>query len=248
MAFKFILDEPDLLKDCVIASSSLLNEAVLTVDSNGVSLVSMDSANVALVEFNILAGAFRELEASEKTEFGVNMSDLVSVMRRVKSTETLEMSMDDGMLSIKISGNAKRAFQIPLIDVKKETKIPQLEFPASIEIKAEFLEDGISDAEIISDAVIFEADPDSFKIRSRGDNRTAELQMQKGEDGIVSLEAKDHVKSTFSLDYLKKMIKASKISDVASVKIGNDYPLRMTFTVLDKAHIGFVLAPRIEND
>jgi proliferating cell nuclear antigen len=156
--------------------------------------------------------------------------------------------MNDGMLSMKIFGNAKRAFQIPLIDVKKETKIPQLDFPASIEIKASFLEDGISDAEIISDAVILEADPDSFTIRSRGDNRTAELKMQKGEDGIVSLEAKDHVKSTFSLDYLKKMIKASKISDVASVRIGNDYPLRMTFTVIDKAHIGFVLAPRIEND
>jgi len=132
--------------------------------------------------------------------------------------------------------------------LKHETKTPKLEFPANLQIRSMILEDGISDAELISDAVTFEADPDKFTMRTEGDSRRTELNLEKGNDSLVKLDTKDHVKSTFPLDYLRKMSKAAKLSDNVSIQIGNDYPMRMDFTVVDKVQLGFVLAPRIENE
>ena len=116
------------------------------------------------------------------------------------------------------------------------------------QLKSMILEDGISDAELISDAVTLEADPDNFTMRTEGDSRRAELKLEKGNESLVNLNAKDHVKSTFPLDYLRKMSKAAKLADDVTIKLGNDYPMRMDFTVVDKVQLGFVLAPRIESE
>jgi len=44
-----------------------------------------------------------------------------------------------------------------------------------------------------------------------------------------------------------KFIKAGKISDKVIVNFSDDYPLRLDFPG-EKMGIGFVLAPRVEND
>jgi len=47
---------------------------------------------------------------------------------------------------------------------------------------------------------------------------------------------------------MKKMIKASKLADKVAIGMGNDYPMRIDFKVIDKLLLGFVLAPRIESE
>ncbi len=54
-------------------------------------------------------------------------------------------------------------------------------------------------------------------------------------------------KSKYSLEYLMKFIKAAKISESVVIKFADDYPLKLDFPG-EKMGIGFVLAPRVEND
>jgi len=44
-----------------------------------------------------------------------------------------------------------------------------------------------------------------------------------------------------------KFIKAAKLTDKVSVKFGDEYPLRLDFAG-ERMGLGFVLAPRSEND
>ena len=48
-------------------------------------------------------------------------------------------------------------------------------------------------------------------------------------------------------EYLMKFIKAGKISDKVIINFSDDYPLRLDFPG-EKMGLGFVLAPRVEND
>lgn len=246
--FKAVLDESELLKDSINAVANLLNEGTFKLTKSGIELRSMDSANVAMIDLKLLASAFRSFDIDADTEIGINIADLTSVLKRAKPTESVSLELKNNSLNIEFSGGVKRAFNIPLLDLKSESKSPSLNFPASIELKTDVIEDGISDAEIVSDAVILEADPDSFIMRAEGESRKAELKLEKGNEALVNLKAKDHVKSTFPLDYLRKMSKAAKLADTAILQIGNDYPLRMDFRVVDKIQLGFVLAPRIESE
>lgn len=246
--FKAVLDESELLKDSINAVANLLNEGIFKLTKSGIELKSMDSANVAMIDLKLLASAFRSFDLDKDTEIGVNIADLTSVLRRVKPTESVSLELKDNSLHIEFTGGVKRAFNIPLLDLKGESKSPSLNFPVSVELKTDVIEDGINDAEIVSDAVVLEADPDTFIMRAEGESRKAELKLEKGNDAMVDLKAKDHVKSTFPLDYLRKMSKAAKLADTAILQIGNDYPLRMDFRVVDKIQLGFVLAPRIESE
>ena len=44
------------------------------------------------------------------------------------------------------------------------------------------------------------------------------------------------------------MIGAKKLADTVTVKLGQDFPMRMEFTQPDQAQLNFVLAPRIEEE
>ncbi len=246
--FKLVIDDSSLLKNSINAVSALLSEAVFKITKAGIELRAMDTANVAMVDMKILASAFRTFDVANDTELAVNVADLTSVLKRAKATDSVSLELKDNQLVVELSGGAKRSFNIPLLDIKQEQKVPALEFPVSIKIKTETIEDGICDAEIVGDAIIFEADPDTFIIRASGNNRKAELKIEKGNDAIIELKAKDHVKSVFPLDYLKKFIKAGSLSNEATLQLGNEYPMRLDFKVLDKIQLGFILAPRIESE
>ena len=58
----------------------------------------------------------------------------------------------------------------------------------------------------------------------------------------------DDVASKYSIDYLKKIIKGSKLSDSVVVQFGQDYPLRIDYNVIDKMSLSFILAPRVSGD
>ncbi|MDP7282628.1 MAG: proliferating cell nuclear antigen (pcna) [Candidatus Undinarchaeales archaeon] len=246
--FKAVIQDSELLKDSINAVSNLLNEGVFRVTKNGMELTSMDSANVAMVDMKILSSAFSEFTVEEDVGIGVNIVEFTNILKRAKATDTITLELEDNTLHISFAGGFNRAFKVPLLDLKHEAKTPNLEFPVDVQIRSVILEDGISDAELISDAVTLEADPDNFIMRTEGDSRKAELKLEKGNDALVGLNAKDHVKSTFPLDYLRKMSKAAKLADSVTIKLGNDYPMRMDFTVVDKVQLGFVLAPRIESE
>ena len=248
LKFKVVLDEPDLLRDSIGAVSNLINEGVFKLDKDGIELKSMDSANVAMVDLKLLASAFRSFEVKNEVKFGVNIIDFASVLKRAKPIESISLELKGNSLGIEFSGDVKRVFNMPLLDLNLGGKSPSLNFPVSIELKTSIIEDGINDAEIISDAITLEADPDSFIMKTEGENRKAELKLEKGHNALIDLKAKDHIKSTFPLDYLKKMIKGSKISDTVILQLGNDYPLRLDFKIVDKLQLGFVLAPRIESE
>jgi len=246
--FTATLTEPDLLKNSINAISLLLNEGIFKLTKTGIELTSMDSANVALVDMKLLASAFKEYNLTEETEAGLSITDLTQVLKRCKSTDQLTISLEDNQFKIEMTGKVKRSFNLPLLDIRSESKTPNLEFPVTIELKTSIIEDGISDAEIVSDALYFEADPDQLTIRAEGDSRRAEMKLDKDNESIKSFKATDHVKSIFPLDYLKKMIKAGSLSEYATIHLGNDYPLKLNFTVVDKIQLGFILAPRIENE
>ena len=54
------------------------------------------------------------------------------------------------------------------------------------------------------------------------------------------------VRARYSLDYLKKIIKAKKLSPETKISMSNDYPMKIQFEVPGKMQLGFILAPRVD--
>jgi DNA polymerase III sliding clamp (beta) subunit (PCNA family) len=135
-----------------------------------------------------------------------------------------------------------------MLDIKTEKPpIDQLKFSGKIELKCEVLEEGVADAEIVADSVVFQASPGLFRMSTKGDMSSTELELKKGEDGMVNAEVDGNLRARYPLEYLKKMIKAAKLSDNVVLEFGTDYPMRLAFKDTDKISLRFILAPRVED-
>ena len=247
--FKIILSDVDLLKSSIPIISEIIDEGLFRVDQNGISLLSPDRAMVAVIDFKILSTAFDEFKSQGEDMLGLNMANLAAVIKRVKSGDKIVMERAEGGNSLKITikGSGIRTFEIPLLDVKTEKPpVDKLAFTSKIELESSIVEEGISDADIIGDSVIMEASPSSFKMSAKGDVSSAYLELTKQDKGLLDLRVTANVRAQYPLEYLKKMIKAGKISEQMILEFGNDYPLRLGFKSIDKMQLSFVLAPRVE--
>jgi proliferating cell nuclear antigen len=247
--FKLSLENADLLKNSVPIIAEIIDEGVFKVDSNGLSLLSPDRSMIAVVDFRLLASAFKDFNVTGEEMLGLNLANLVAVVKRIKAGEKVTLTKNDGanVLEVEMEGNGKRKFEIPLLNISSEKPpLDQLDFKGKIEMDSSVLEEGISDADIVDDSVVFETNPDLFKMWAKGDVSSSQLELKKGENGLSSLEAPEAVRSRYPLEYLKKMIKASKFANKVALEFANDYPMKIVFKDIDKINLSFILAPRVE--
>ena len=247
---KLTLAEPKYFKDSVSIISELVNEGRFLIDKDGIQLVAMDPANVAMVVFKLLSSTFVEFDVKEPREIAINLSSLKQVLRRAGANDALTLSVDENKLVVKLVGKSTRTFSLPLIDVdEKEQKVPSLEFPVSVSMNASDLNDSVEDADIVAESVSLIAEQDKFVIQAEGDLSKARIELKADDDTSIKIRGSEKkITSKYSIEYLKKMISGRKIADKVTIEFNKDYPLKLNYTVVDRVQLMFILAPRVEND
>lgn len=249
--FKANLEEVGLIKDSMKTISDLISEGLFQLKEDGIHLIAADPAMVGLVDFKLEEDVFEEFELDGETKVGLNLENFYSILRRANSddTITLELDEDNSKFKIIMKGMSTRSFSLPILNLS-EDDIPstdQLDFNIEAELETQVFEGAVKDAMVVSDSVTISADDETINIVSEGDQSNVDFQISGDSDGVIALEGSE-AKSMFSLDYLNKMIGAKSLSDTLNMKLGEDFPMRLEFTVPEKADLSFVLAPRIEED
>lgn len=247
---KLVLADPTYLKDSISVISDLVNEAKFKFTKDGMELVAMDPANVAMVVFKLLSSAFTEYDVQDDTVLGINLANFKQVLRRTKANDILALEMtEDNKLKIQLRGNSTRTFSLPIIDIdEKEHRIPNLTFPVTVTAPSHVLNDAIEDVGIVAESVMFAAEPEKFTVSAEGDLSKAHIEVKHGDETKINSQNKAELKAKYSIEYLKKMIQAAKLSDNVSINFNQDYPLKLEYKVMDKVLLSFILAPRVEND
>src|SRR3989338_5377912 len=144
---KLTLAEPKYLKDSISIISELVNEARFKVTKEGIELIAMDPANVAMVIFKLFSSTFTEYDLKEQKEICLNLDNLKQVLRRTSPSDMITLELDaDNKLRIQLRGQTTRTFSIPTIEFdEKEQRIPELKFGAKVTTSASILNDAIED-------------------------------------------------------------------------------------------------------
>jgi proliferating cell nuclear antigen len=247
---KLVLADPTYLKDSIAVISDLVNEARFKISRDGLEMIAMDPANVAMVVYKLLSSAFTEYEVPKEMELAINLANLKQVLRRAKANDILTLQVaEENKLQITLKGNTVRTFSLPIIDIEeKEQRVPNLTFPVMVQTASHVLNDAIEDADIVAESVTFAAEPNKFSISAEGDLSKAHIEIAHGNETKITCESPAKVKAKYSIEYLKKMIAAGKLADTVTIGFNQDYPLKLEYKVVDKVMLSFILAPRVEND
>lgn len=247
---RLTLAEPSYLKESISIISDLVNEARFKITPNAMELVAMDPANVAMVIFKLLSSSFTEYDVKKDTEIAINLANLKQVLRRASPKDMLTLELDeDNRLKVTLKSNTTRVFNLPIIELEeKEQKVPDLKFPVTIKTSSSILNEAIADADVVGESVAFIAEPKKFTLLAEGDLNQAKIDIKEDDTTKIAMNGDEKIKAKYSIEYLKKMINGSKLSDDVVIQFNKDYPLKLEYKTVDKVMLSFILAPRVEND
>jgi proliferating cell nuclear antigen len=250
--FKLKVADAKFLRDMITSISILVDEATFKLDSEGMKLRAMDPSRVAMIDFEWPKTVFEEYECTEPAKMCINITELLKLLKRAGKDEVVGLSLDEktGRLQVAISGKYSRNFTMPTLEAsEEEVPTPKLTFNVKIKATTEGLSQAIEDAQLVSDHVKLEADPEKLVFNAAGDLMGATITIQKGNDTLLDLEATQPSKATFSLSYLTEIIKAaSATSDIATLEFSSDMPVKLDFQQVKGGKLTFYLAPRIETE
>ena len=250
--FKLKVADAKPFRDMLTSISILVDEATFKLDAEGLKLRAMDPSRVAMIDFEWPKTAFEEYTCTEPTKMCINITELLKLLKRAGKDENLELSIDEktGKLQIRIAGKYTRNFTMPTLEAsEEEVPTPKITFNVKIKATTDGLTQAIEDAQLVSDHVKIEADPEKVVFNASGDLMGATITLQKGNDALLDLEVKEPQKATFSLSYLTEIIKAaSATSDIATLEFSSDMPIKLDFQQAKEGKLTFYLAPRIETE
>ena len=244
-----------IFKEVLSALTSVVDQGVLRFNEKGITSKSVNPENVAMVSLDIKRDVFTDYNLKgEELAVGVDFGKLLNVLKlcsgdtksavtnwitRIK-INTKKMQINSGYLS----------YDLPLLTLdalRKEPKLPELEFPATVTIELEDFKRGINTADNITGYVEIGVNSEEFFMGVEGKEDKFRLVIPKEDLTLftVGFSLGSKAKSKFSTEYLVKMT-SGVVGRLVTLKLNNAYPLQMSFKVTEGCEVVYLLAPRME--
>ncbi len=225
--------------------SELVSEVRIKVNEFGMNITAIDPANVALVGFMMPKSAFSQFESSNEV-LGVNLDDLKKILKRAGSKSSLTLRKNENKLEIKIEDRILRNFGLNLIEVESEDidfeeKVSRMSFSSKVELDSKDFISAIEDCSVVADACSFIVEDGKFIIEAKEMNSA---RTDFSDEANISGE---NCRARYSLEYLAKFMKGSKLTSKTSLQFANEHPLGMHLRI-EMIELSFILAPRVETE
>jgi len=210
----------------------------------------MDPARVAIINFSAKGTTFDEYKAEKERKICLYTGELLKLLKRARGGESVRLSLDDetGQLNVIVDGAYPRSFKMPTLEpAEEEVPLPNVTSNAKATLTTNGLSEAFRDAELAGDYVTIETDGEDLLMNAKGDLMGAKINIRKDSEPLLSLEVEKPSKSSFSLSHLTDVVKAAKAtSDLVSIELSTDAPIRLAFKQVYEGKLEYYLAPRVE--
>lgn len=245
--FEIKIDDARYWKDCIGAINNLIDEGLFNITKEGISLKAMDNSGIGMVSFFMPNKEFSRYSIDKSSSIGINLDNLSKIMNSYRSNEELTMKDDGNKLSIEFSGrNSKRRYKLPIIDIKKDSKEPNVQFDSFVEVKCDLLKKILKDAGMFSSYITLKTDKGTFKVDTKGDAGELEEEYLDTAELIKKLEVNIPSSSSFNLEFLGKMIDSCPSNANIQLSLKSGEPLKIDYEIGD-AKVSYYLAPYMED-
>ena len=243
----------DSIKEFIGTVGSLVDEAKLFVNEDGIQIKAVDPSHVAMIEANLIKSAFDSYEAT-KAEMGIDIDKFKTVLTVAGKEDMVDLEKDDKLNRLIVSiGNLTRA--MPLLDTSgmPDPKVPSLDLPASVSVSVGEISQGLKASKSVSDHIALSTTKDSFRLVCEGDNQN-KVDLSLGKEQLEKLNSTEDVTSLFSLEYFALMVNSLPSDRILHINLGSDLPVKVDADLAvdeltgAQGNVKFLLAPRIDRE
>jgi len=237
-------------KAIAAAVKTLVEEATFEANSQGLTFRAMDPSHVALVDLALPNASFASFECDKPFKFSVRVEDLVKLIGRSDSKDSVEISStEEDAIAVKLSNGYKREFTIHLIEsTAGSAPLPKLEFDTKASLTKTILEKVLGDISVVSDQVTMQASKEKITFSGKSDVGKAEISLAGNDADVLEFKGADS-RATYSIDYVSGILKAlGGVTDTVQVEFSTKKPLRLELKLNDQgAKMWYFLAPRVQD-
>lgn len=243
----------DNLKEFIGTVGSLVDEAKLNVNEDGMQIKAVDPSHVAMIEANLIKSAFDSYE-TDVAEMGIDVDKFKTVLAVAGKEDMVSLEKDDKLNRLVVNiGNLTRA--MPLLDTSgmPDPKVPSLDLPAFVSVSVEEISQGLKASKSVSDHIALSTTKDSFRLVCEGDNQNR-VDLTLGKEQLEKLVSPEETTSLFSLEYFALMVNSLPPDRILHINLGNDLPVKVDadLAIEDltgaQGNVKFLLAPRIDRE
>lgn len=233
----------------VIKTTSILTQDItFTLDTEGLTVRTMDSQHIALIDISMPNTMFEKYEVEQEISFTISSNDILKMIKMFdkQSWITLNITKDfECVLSnrtekytLKISDTSKP--DVPLPKIPFDSRI---EFSENQEVSTKDLLKQLEKINVLSDHVTLETENSYFKMSGNGDSGKAETIYEKGQIEISTRD--NNSEGTYSFEYLIPFLKTVKDNPLI-IEYSSSKPIRLDARFSNIGRLHYYLAPRIE--
>lgn len=244
---ELILENAKLFKKSMEIISDIVLEGTFVFKQDYMELVALNSNNVVMVIFRLLSTNFEKYEVEEDKQISLSLEHLSQVLKSCDDAGKLTLKIEDnGKLELISEGKNKKEFALSLIEFNDDNlqKVPNLTFPVKIVSSSANFTNAISDLGFIEEGVSCKVEGGQFFMEGKTNSMSGKIEFSENVDVQSSEEKNFHCR--YSMEYLKKFIKADKLVNTVELSFNDDFPLKVEYKLVDKLLLGFILAPRGE--
>ncbi len=232
------------------AIGKIIDEAAFRFTEDGLKLRAIDASRIVMVDFTMNRESFDEYEVSKEEVVGVNMEDLVKILRRAVKEDQLELeTLEAGRLAVSFIGKGRRTFIIPSLETLAE-ELPELNIPFTVHVKMlpSVFRDVVKELEPISDAIEFIVKKDERKIiaKASGDIVEAEIELTEESGALIEFNAEEDARAIYTIDYLSDISAAAQAANELILELASAVPCKLEYILPQEGRLVFYVAPRVE--
>ena len=223
----------------------ILNDVNIVFDSNGMRILALDSARIALVNVFLDAKNFEEYTCTKRTIVGVNISNTYRILKSISGADTMSMTLENSqIMKITVHNEQRKTttqHELKLLDINDEgLDVPDVKLDLVTIVPSSEFQKIARDMYNLSQEVTIERSSTSFKMSCLGDfaNQSTKIEdlpvVDKGAAGI------------FSLKYINMFTKSTNMSQNLEIFQGPDMPIIFRYCIANLGDLKFYLAPNIE--
>jgi len=256
MTFQLKINNSKLLKGIIETLSSIIDETQIHVDPNEFTITAMDPSRICILKFTMKKEHFDEYKCKKEVNIGINLQDLDKILKRSSANDNISIDFEEDDQKIKLqmkreNSSRARTFSLALLDLEYEeipmTSLLGIEYHSKLNIDPSILIEACKDAEIYSEVLtITSKEKEGLSLKSSG--QIGESNYEIGIDELEHSELNGEDQSTYSLTFLKSILKVSSITKHLELLLRQDHPLKMIFELEMGGELLYFLAPRVDQD
>ena len=243
------------IKMLVESLKEVLTDINLYFDNNGLKIMTMDNARVALVYVRLIKDNFEEYQCKNKIMCGINMIYLFKLLKTVSNSDVLTIFIRSNLineLGIRIENKEKNTITesyLKMLDISEEKlEIPDIIYDSVISMPSVDLQKYCRDLSVISNKVTIVSTESRFILESNGDFASQKIIIGEAQNGLIFSKKNQNVSETFDLKYLNSFTKSTNLCSTVEIFLKREYPLVIEYNVANLGKLQFCLAPKIKEE